>query len=164
MRRIASDKRQRALDAVQGGTPLEQAARLEGVSSRSVRRWLRLGREQDATLALSGRMPGPRQRFTDATTRALLGLLQRPPFHYGHNAPRWTLRTVADTLVRQGHVERISTESIRRLVTDAGYSWERARAWAEEKSAGTQLRASERQRLRLRRAVARNTPPEETVP
>lgn len=127
--RVDRMKRATALLAVAGGATFSAAARAAGYRSPQavtylVRRFNRVGL---ATLAIAvgrGRHP-----TYDAAARArIVATAQRQPDRKVDGTATWSLSTLERTARREG-LPRVGATTIRRVLRDAGSSYQRTRTW-----------------------------------
>jgi transposase len=127
--RVDRVKRATALLAVAGGETFSVATRAAGYRSPQavtylVRRFNRVG------LAALGIAAGRGRRPTyDAEARArIVATAQRPPDRKTDGTATWSLRTLERTVRREG-LPRVGATTIRRVLHDAGSSYQRTRTW-----------------------------------
>lgn len=127
--RVDRVKRAMALLAVAGGQSFSAAARAVGYQSPQavtylVRRFNRVG------LAVLEIAAGRGRHLTyDAAARArIVGTAQRPPDRKVDGTATWSLSTLERTLRREG-LPRVGATTIRRVLHDAGSSYQRTRTW-----------------------------------
>jgi transposase len=127
--RVDRVKRATALLAVAGGQTFGAAAEAAGYQSPQaitylVRRFNRVGL---AVLEIAG---GRGRRPTyDATARArIVATAQRPPDRKTDGTATWSLSTLERTVRREG-MPRVGATTIRRVLRDAGSSYQRTRTW-----------------------------------
>ncbi len=112
---------------LQAGTGLNnsQIARQVGLSVQTVRfwrnRWLGLKAASLEDLGLEERLrdvprPGAPARITPKQVCQIMALACEAPSQHGRPISQWTSREVADEIVRQGIVERISPRHAARLL------------------------------------------------
>lgn len=90
-----------------------------------------LNRDRLETIRPKARSGERKPIFTQETAGAIIRLMHQSPEAYGLNTACWTTYHMAEVLVQMGHVERISYQSVQRLLTGAGYTWRRAKRWLE---------------------------------
>jgi transposase len=127
--RVDHARRARALLAVAQGRPLAQAAQQAGFRSGSTVAGLvrRFNRQGVAALRIA---PGRGRRPTyDAAARArIVATAQRPPDRRGDGTATWSLSTLQRTL-RQEAFPALGATTIRRVLGDAGSSYQKTRTW-----------------------------------
>jgi putative transposase len=74
-------------------------------------------------------VPVPPQRFTLEQITQLYALACAPPEQYGRPLSHWTPRELADEMVKQGIVERISDRHVGRLLAEAELKPHQSRYW-----------------------------------
>lgn len=127
--RVDRVRRARALLAVAAGQPFTRAARTAGLRSGTavatlVRRFNRGGLAALTIAAGRGRRP-----TYDAGARArIVATAQRPPDRRRDGTATWSLSTLERTLRRAG-LPRLGATTIRRVLRDAGSSYQRTRTW-----------------------------------
>lgn len=122
-------RRATALVALAEGASFAQAARRAGFrSERSVAKLVR--RFQRRGLAALNIATGRGRRPTyDAAARArIVATAQRAPDRRAAGTATWSLGTLRRTLRREG-LPRVGTSTIRRVLQDAGSSYQRTRTW-----------------------------------
>jgi transposase len=118
-----------AVLAVARGQPFEAAAREAGLRSGTtvsnlVRRFNRHGLGALRIAAGRGRRP-----TYDAVARArIVATAQRPPDRKADGTATWSLSTLERTVRREG-LPRVGATTIRRVLHDAGSSYQRTRTW-----------------------------------
>jgi transposase len=127
--RVDRVQRATAVLAVAGGGTFSAAARAAGYRSPQavtylVRRFNRIG------LAALGIAPGRGRRPTyDAAARArIVATAQRAPDRKTDGTATWSLSTLERTVHREG-LPRVGATTIRRVLRDAGSSYQRTRTW-----------------------------------
>jgi transposase len=127
--RVDRVQRARALLAVAQGVPFAAAAHQAGYRSGSAVTALvaRFNRHGLATLTIA---PGRGRKPTyDATARAtIVATAQQPPERRKDGTASWSLSLLQRRLRRDG-LERVGTSTIRRVLEDAGSSYQRTRSW-----------------------------------
>jgi transposase len=127
--RVDRVKRATAVLAVAGGQSFSAAARAAGFRSPGavtylVRRFNRVG--LGALKIAAGR--GRRSTY-DAVARArIVATAQRAPDRKVDGTATWSLSTLERTLRREG-LPRVGATTIRRVLHDAGSSYQRTRTW-----------------------------------
>ena len=127
--RVDRVQRAMALLAVAGGATFSAATRAAGYRSPGavtylVRRFNRAGLAALAIAAGRGRRP-----TYDAAARArIVATAQRPPDRKGDGTATWSLSTLQRTLRREG-LPQVGATTIRRVLHDAGSSYQRTRTW-----------------------------------
>jgi transposase len=115
-----------AADSSLGGT---EVARVLGLHHNTTLRWLHHF-AQGGLAALAPRPRGGREPvFDEEVADVLISLLHEAPEAHGCTGSRWTLQDVATVLVREGYVQEISHETVRRLLQQRRHSWQRAKEW-----------------------------------
>lgn len=135
--RVDRVHRAAALLAVAQGQSFAQAAHHAGLASRStvtalVRRFNRQGLA--ALLIAPGR--GRRPTYTTAARAQIVAVAQHPPRRREDQTATWSLSTLQRRLRREG-LPQVGTSTIRRVLQDAGSSYQRTRTWCPT---GTALR------------------------
>lgn len=131
MRRTSDARLARRLMAVLQvleGAPPGRAARLMGVSRRSVYGWLeRLRHAAGRPEALADAARTGRPALLSASQRRRLGqLLQHAPEDFGFFCTDWTVATLRAQLQREG-APAVSDDTLREAVHRLGYCWKRPR-------------------------------------
>jgi transposase len=127
--RVDRVQRATALQAVAGGATFAAAARLGGYRSPQavsylVRRCNRVGLGALEIAAGRGRRP-----TYDVGARArIVATAQRPPDRKVDGTATWSLSTLERTVRREG-LPRVGATTIRRVLHDAGSSYQRTRTW-----------------------------------
>jgi transposase len=127
--RVDRVQRATALLAVAGGRAFSAAARAAGYRSPQavtylVRRFNRVGLAVLRMAAGRGRPP-----TYDAAARArIVATAQRPPGRKTDGTATWSLSTLERTVRREG-LPRVGATTIRRVLGDAGSSYQRTRTW-----------------------------------
>lgn len=115
--------------AADSGLTGADAARLLGLHPNTTRRWLHRFSKGGLAALAPGRRVGRKKEFGDDVAEAVIALLHEPPEAHGCSSSRWTLGDVAAALAREGVVEKISIETVRRLLRGRRRSWQRAKEW-----------------------------------
>jgi len=127
--RVDRVRRAEAILAVAQGKPFVQAAARAGFRSHStvanlVARFNRQGMAALTIAAGRGRTP-----TYDASARAkMIVTAQAPPDRQQDGTATWSLGTLQRRLRRDG-MARVGTSTIRRVLHDAGSSYQRSRTW-----------------------------------
>jgi len=127
--RVDQVRRARALLAVARGHPFAQAARQAGFQSATavadvVARFNRRGVAAVTIAPGRGRTP-----TYDATARAqIIVIAQRPPDRRQDGTATWSLRTL-ERRMRRDAFPQLGATTIRRVLEDAGSSYQRTRTW-----------------------------------
>lgn len=112
-----------------------QIARELGIGEQMSRCWRRRWQAlQTSELPVSERLadaprPGAPATFTLEQITHLYALACAPPEHSGRPISHWTPRELADELVKQGVVERISSRHVGRLLAEAELKPHQSRYW-----------------------------------
>lgn len=127
--RVDEVRRARALLAVAAGEPFVRAARQVGLRSGSTVANLvqRFNAQGLAALRIA---PGRGRRFTyDAAARAqIVATAQRAPDRKVDGTATWSLSTLERT-VRREALPQVGATTIRRVLEDAGSSYQKTRTW-----------------------------------
>lgn len=127
--RLDRVRRATALLAVAGGQPFTHAAQAAGLRSGTtvthlVRRFNLGGRAALRIAAGRGRRP-----TYDPLARArIVATAQRPPDRRTDGTATWSLSTLERTVRREG-LPRVGATTIRRVLHEAGSSYQRTRTW-----------------------------------
>jgi transposase len=127
--RVDRVRRATALLAVARGQPFARAARQAGFRSGTAVANLvgRFNRHGLGALDLAaGR--GRRPTYDRAARARIVATAQRPPDRKADGTATWSLATLQRTLRREG-LPRVGTSTIRRVLQDAGSSFQRTRTW-----------------------------------
>ena len=122
-------KRANALLAVKAGTSYTEAARVAGYTSNDTISRLVSRFNQRGLLALSiaaGR--GRKPTYTSAQQARILTEVQRTPDRKVDQTGTWSLMTLRRAL-RKSDLAHMSAETIRQVLHEAGYSYQRTRTW-----------------------------------
>ena len=127
--RMDQSRRAHALLAVAQGHPFAQAARLAGYRSGTTVANL-VGRFNarglPALRIAAGR--GRRPTYTAPQRAQIVATAQRTPRRRDDGTATWSLSTLCRTLRRDG-LSKLGTSTIRRILQDAGSSFQRTRSW-----------------------------------
>ncbi len=127
--RVDRVRRATALLAVAQGQPLTAAAQQAGLRSHSTVANLvaRFNRHGMAALTIAaGR--GRRPTYDSAARGMIVATAQRQPERRTDGTATWSLGTLQRRLRRDG-IEHIGTSTIRRVLHEAGSSYQRTRTW-----------------------------------
>ncbi len=139
--RVDRVKRATALLALAAGQSFSSAAQAAGYRSPQavtylVRRFNRDGRGALRIAAGRGRRP-----TYDVEARArIVATAQRPPDRKVDGTATWSLNTLERTVRREG-LPRVGATTIRRVLHDAGSSYQRTRTWCPTGTAQRQRKA-----------------------
>ncbi len=127
--RLDRVRRATAVLAVAGGQAFEAAAREAGLRSgttvsKLVRRFNQDGR---GALRIAGGR-GRRPTYDAAARARIVATAQRPPDRKTDGTATWSLSTLEKTVRREG-LPRVGATTIRRVLHDAGSSYQRTRTW-----------------------------------
>jgi transposase len=127
--RLDRGRRAAALLAVAEGRPFTGAAQAAGLRSGTtvanlVRRFNRAGLAALRIAAGRGRRP----TYGPAGRARIVATAQRPPDRRADGTATWSLSTLQRTLRREG-LPRLGATTIRRVLRDAGSSYQRTRTW-----------------------------------
>jgi transposase len=135
--RVDRVRRARALFAVGGGASFAAAAREAGLHSGTTVANLVARFHQQGLTALSIASGRGRKPTYGATTRAqIVATAQAAPDRKKDGTATWSLATLQKRLRRDG-LEQIGTNTIKRVLEDAGSSYQKTRSWCPT---GTALR------------------------
>jgi transposase len=127
--RVDQVRRARALLAVAQGQPFAQAARQAGFRSGSTVAGLiqRFNRQGMAALRIApGR--GRKPTYDPAARAQIVATAQRPPERKTDGTGTWSLNLLQRTLRREAFPQ-VGATTIRRVLEDAGSSYQRTRTW-----------------------------------
>ncbi len=127
--RVGRVRRARALLAVARGETFARAAERAGLRSRTTVADLvsRFNRGGLAALSIAGGR-GRKPTYDAAARTQIVATAQRPPQRRQDGTATWSLSTLQRTLRQEGH-PRIGATTIRRVLEDAGSSYQRTRSW-----------------------------------
>jgi transposase len=127
--RVDRVRRATALLAVAGGQSFGAAARAAGFQRVAAVTYLvrRFNRAGLAALRIAGGR-GRRPTYDPAARARIVATAQRDPDRRADGTATWSLRTLERTLRRAG-LPRVGATTIRRVLRDAGSSYQRTRTW-----------------------------------
>jgi transposase len=127
--RVDRVRRARALVAVARGASFAAAARQAGFRSGTAVANLvgRFNHEGLAALRI-GTGRGRKPTYDPGARAAIVATAQRPPERRADGTASWSLGTL-QRMLRQGAYPRIGTSTIRRVLEQAGSSYQRTRSW-----------------------------------
>jgi transposase len=128
--RVDRVRRARALLAVGEGESFAAAARQAGLRSAATAANLvgRFNRHGLAALGIrAGR--GRKPTYDSAARAAIVGRAQRPPERRTDGTATWSLSLLQRALRKDTLFPRIGTSTIRRVLEQAGSSFQRTRSW-----------------------------------
>jgi len=139
--RLDRVRRATALLAVADRRPFAQAARAAGLRSGTavtnlVRRFNREGLRALRIAAGRGRRP----TYDPAARARIVVTAQRPPDRRADGTATWSLSTLERTLRREG-LPHVGATTIRRVLHEAGSSYQRTRTWCPTGTAQRKRRA-----------------------
>ena len=127
--RVDRARRARALLAVARGQPFAQTAHQVGLRSGSTVAGLVQRFNERGLAALSIAAGRGRKPTYDPTARTqIVALAQQEPERRTDGTATWSLSTLQKRLHKDG-LERIGTSTIRRVLEDAGSSYQKTRSW-----------------------------------
>jgi transposase len=127
--RVDQVRRATAVLAVGDGSPFIHAARLAGLRSGTTVADLviRFNRHGLAALDIAaGR--GRKPTYVPSARARIVATAQRSPNRRADGTATWSLSTLQRTL-RRGGFPKVGTSTIRRVLQDAGSSYQRTRTW-----------------------------------
>ena len=127
--RVDQVRRATAILAVARGRPFTHAARLAGLRSGTTVADLvmRFNRHGLAALDIAvGR--GRKPTYVPSARARIVATAQRSPNRRADGTATWSLSTLQRTL-RRGDFPTVGTSTIRRVLQDAGSSYQRSRTW-----------------------------------
>jgi transposase len=126
--RVDVVKRATALLAVAAGAPLTAASQQAGLSREAVAQLvMRFNRRGLAVLEIAaGR--GRKPTYTCEQRARVLAEVQREPDREKDQTATWSLMTLR-TALRKTDLPEIAAETIREVLHEAGYSYQRTRTW-----------------------------------
>ena len=139
--RLDRVRRARAVLAVVDGRAFGEAAQMAGLRSGTTVSNLvrRFNREGVAALRIAaGR--GRRPTYDLAARARIVATAQRPPDRKVDGTATWSLSTLERTLRREG-LPRVGATTIRRVLREAGNSYQRSRTWCPTGTAERQRKA-----------------------
>ena len=122
-------RRAKALVAVAGGKPFTEAAHEAGLKSgdgvgKLVKRFNAQGLAALSIAAGAGRKP----TYTSQQQALIVAEVQRAPDRQEDQTATWSLMTLRGAL-RKKVLPEIAAETIRQVLHEAGYSYQRTRSW-----------------------------------
>lgn len=133
--RVAVVRRARAIRAVAAKQTFPQAASAAGFKeARSVSRLVERFNRQGLATLLIARGRGRKPTYTSAHQGRILAEVQRPPDREEDQTATWSLLTLPGAL-RKKDLPHIARETIRQVLQEAGYSYQRTRTWCRTGSA-----------------------------
>jgi transposase len=127
--RVDRVRRARALLAVDQGQPFRQAARTAGLRSGSTVAGLVQRFNAQGLAALSIASGRGRKATYEATARAqIVATAQTPPDRKNDGTATWSLSTLQKRLRKDG-LEQIGATTVKRVLEDAGSSYQKTRSW-----------------------------------
>jgi hypothetical protein len=125
--------RAKALLAVAAGQSYSAAAQTAGRRSGDAVAHLVTRFNQHGLAALiPGHGGGPPPTYSVADRNRILAEARRPPDREADGTATWSLMTLRQALRTAPHgLPRVSTATIRAVLIDAGWSWQRSRSWCE---------------------------------
>jgi transposase len=127
--RVDRVRRARALLAVNQGQPFGQAARMAGLRSGSTVAGLVQRFNAQGLAALSIASGRGRKPTYDVMARAqIVATAQTPPDRKKDGTATWSLSTLQKRLRKDG-LEQIGATTVKRVLEDAGSSYQKTRSW-----------------------------------
>jgi transposase len=127
--RVDRVRRARAVLAVARGQPFRQAAQTAGLRSGSAVAGLVQRFNAQGLAALSIASGRGRKPTYDATARAqIVATAQTPPDRKKDGTATWSLSTLRKRLRKEG-LEQIGANTVKRVLEDAGSSYQKTRSW-----------------------------------
>ena len=125
--------RAKALLAVAAGQPYTAAARAAGRrSGDGVAHLVTRFNQHGVAAIVPGHGGGPPPTYTVAERNRILAEARRTPDREQDGTATWSLMTLRRALrTAPDGLPRVSTGTIRAVLIDAGWSWQRSRSWCE---------------------------------
>ncbi len=103
-----------------------EIASMVGLGPDKVRKWIHRF-NQHGVNGLRSRpfKPGPPPKFQGPTKQRIIEIAQTPPRQLGLLFSTWTLHNLRQYLIKQGVVDQISHETLRKILKEARVDWRR---------------------------------------
>lgn len=106
-----------------------EIAKIADLHLINVRTWINRFNQKGLNCLREKFSTGRPRVITAKKRRQIIGLLRIKPKVLGLPWSSWNLRGLAEVAVKQGIVEDISHEYIRRIIAEEGYSYKRSKRW-----------------------------------
>lgn len=106
-----------------------EIAKIADLHLNKVRKYIRRFNEKGIAGLYRKSSPGRPREIKPKQRRQIIRLLKTKPNTFGLPGNSWDLRGLAEVAVKQGIVESISHEYIRRIIAEEGYSYKRSKRW-----------------------------------
>jgi transposase len=139
--------RGRIIELSATGTHAKVIAGAVGLSVGRVREWIRRFNQQRIEGLIAKKSPGRPRKFNDSVRDQIRAIVGDAPQDYGISTSRWTLSDICQVSVAAELVDSISTEQVRRLFIEVGWTYTRAKKW--QRSPDVQYRRRRNRQRRL---------------
>jgi transposase len=126
--RIDAVKRAKALLAVTTGATLTKASQEAGLSREAVAQLVVRFNERGLAVLEIAAGRGRKATYTSEQRTEVLSELQREPDREKNQTATWSLMLLREALRKMG-LPQIAAETIREVLHEAGYSYQRTRSW-----------------------------------
>jgi transposase len=126
--RIDAIKRATALLAVAAGATLTVAGQEAGLSREAVAQMVKRFNQRGLTVLEIAAGRGRKPTYTSEQRARVLAEVQREPDREKDQTATWSLMLLRDALRKTG-LPHIAAETIREVLHEAGYSYQRTRTW-----------------------------------
>ena len=126
--RIDAVKRAEALLAVAAGATLTAAGQQAGLSREAVAQMVRRCNQCGLAVLETAAGRGRKPTYTSQQRARVLAEVQREPDRTEDQTATWSLLLLRDAL-RKTELPEIAAETIRQVLHEAGYSYQRTRTW-----------------------------------
>src|SRR5438067_2079880 len=126
--RVDSVRRAKALLAVAAGKSRTKASQEVGLSREGVSQVVKGFNQRGLDILSIAAGRGRKLTYTSQQQARILAALQREPDRKADQTATWSLMTLRAAL-RKTDLPKIATETIRQVLHEAGYSYQRTRSW-----------------------------------
>lgn len=132
--RVDAVKRAKALPLVAAGATFSAAGHEAGLSGEAVAQLVRRFNQRGLAILETAKGRGRKPTYTSEQRSRVLEELQREPDREQDQTATWSLMLLRNAL-RKSNLPHIGAETIRQILQDAGYSYQRTRTWIRTGSA-----------------------------
>lgn len=122
-------RRAKAVMLSSEGFTAPKIAHLVDLHLNKVRKWIKRFNVQGTRGLYQKYSPGRPPKISQETRGKMINLLKQKPRDLGLPITSWTLKELANEMVRQQTVPQISYVRIYQIIKEQGYSFKRAKRW-----------------------------------
>jgi transposase len=146
--------RGRIIELSANGLHPKDISKAVGLSVGRVRKWIRCFNHLRIEGLVAKKSPGRPWKFPAGVRAKIRALISDSPCDYGIDKSRWTLSDLCDIAQKEGLVDSISNEQVRRLFIEVKWTYTRAKKW--QRSPDDQYRRRRNRQRSLERIADAN--------